>query len=121
MNSVKYLVINNHTFLVLEELESKLCSFKWDPHANRSCKIVEYNKQICVLICEYSNRYLASLIHIQDVINEIKKDTHRNENIQKEKIEYNEYLLRKLTTHLRNQKIDEVTSKNEEYTLILAC
>ncbi len=119
MDSVKYLIINNNAFLVLEELESELCSFKWDPHANRNCRIVEYDKQIGVLICEYGDKYLASLISIQNVISKIKKETNRNENIQKEKIKYNEYLIEKLTTHIRNKKINEITSPYE--TQILYC
>jgi hypothetical protein len=120
MNSVKYLLINNHAFLVLEELESKLCSFKWDPHGDRTCRIVEYDQQIVALIYEYGSKYLASLIQIQNKISEIKKETHINKNIQKEKIEYNEYLIKKLTTHIRNQKIDNIIY-NYEDTLILAC
>jgi len=117
---MEYLIINNTAFLILEELETELCSFKWDPYADRVCKIVEYNNKISLYTREYGNKYLVSLECIQECINNLIKKSNINENVRKEKIKYNEYLLKRLTTHIRNKKIDEITSTYED-TLILAC
>jgi len=111
MNSVRYLLIGNSSFLLLEELE---------PHINCKDKIVEYQGHIGVLMKRADNYSLKSFESIENELEHTKESTWINKFVQKEKIEYYEYLLRRLTSHIRNQKIDNIIY-NYEDTLILAC
>jgi hypothetical protein len=110
MNSVRYLLIGNSSFLLLEELE---------PYINCKDKIVEYQGHIGVLMKRADNYSLKSFESIENELEQTKESTWINKFVQKEKIKYYEYLLLRLTSHIRNQKIDEVTSPYE--TQILYC
>jgi len=111
MNSVRYLLIGNSSFLILEELE---------PYINCTDKIVKYQGHIGVLMKRADNYSLKSFESIENELEDTKETTWINKFVQKEKIKYYEYLLRRLTAHIRNQKIDNVIY-NYEDTLILAC
>ena len=103
-------MIGNNSFLILEELE---------PYINCTDKIVEYQGHIGVLMKRADNYSLKSFESIENELEQTKESTWINKFVQKEKIKYYEYLLRRLTSHIRNQKIDEVTSPYE--TQILYC
>lgn len=103
-------MIGNNSFLILEELE---------PYINCTDKIVEYQGHIGVLMKRADNYSLKSFESIENELEHTKESTWINKFVQKEKIKYYEYLLRRLTSHIRNQKIDEVTSPYE--TQILYC
>jgi hypothetical protein len=112
MNSVRYLIIGNKSLLILEDLE---------PYINYKDKIVECQGQIAVFTKRAGDTYsLRSFKSIENELLDTKESTWINKHIQKEKIKYYEYLLRRLTSHIRNQKIDNIIV-NYEDTLILAC
>ena len=112
MNSVRYLLVGNSSFLILEDLE---------PYINYTDKIVEYQGYIGVLMKRAYDTYsLKSFGSIESELVHTKETTWINKFVQKEKIKYYEYLLLRLTSHLRNQKIDNIIY-NYEDTLILAC
>ena len=112
MNSVRYLLVGNSSFLILEELE---------PYVNYTDKVVEYQGNIGVIMKRAGDTYsLKSFESIESEIIYTRESTWINKFVQKEKIKYYEYLLRRLTAHIRNQKIDNIIY-NYEDTLILAC
>ena len=112
MNSVRYLLVGNNSFLILEELE---------PYIIYKDKIVEYQGQIGVLVKRAGDTYFfKSFESIESELVYTKETNLINKFVQKEKIKYYEYLLLRLTSHLRNQKIDNIIY-NYEDTLILAC
>ena len=112
MNSVRYLLVGNNSFLILEELE---------PYIIYKDKIVEYQGQIGVLVKRADDTYFfKSFESIESELFYTKETIWINKFVQKEKIKYYEYLLLRLTSHIRNQKIDNIIY-NYEDTLILAC
>jgi hypothetical protein len=112
MNSVRYLLVGNNSFLILEELES---------YVDYTDKVVEYQGHIGVLMKRASGVYSLKLFEsIESELFDTKESTWINKSVQKEKIKYYEYLLRRLTSHIRDQKIDNIIY-NYEDTLILAC